>query len=121
MRDTVFIRELKIDAIIGIYPHERNTRQPLLIDLDMASDIRRAAATEDINDALDYEAISNRLYEFVSSSEFQLIETLAQQIADLVLREFNVTWLRLTLHKPEAVARASDVGVVIERSADNPG
>ena len=118
MRDTVFIRGLKIDAIIGIYSHERQTRQPLIVDLDMASDIRRAAATEDIADALDYEAISNRLYDYVAASEFQLIETLAERIAELVLAEFNVSWLRLTLHKPEAVARASDVGVVIERSAD---
>lgn len=117
MSDKVFIRGLQIDAIIGIYPHERSTRQPLLLDLEMSSDIRRAASTEDITDALDYEAISNHLYEFVAASEFQLIETLAQRIAELVLEEFNVSWLRLTVHKPEAVARAQDVGIIIERVA----
>ena len=116
--DTVFIRGLHVDAIIGIYDWERTTRQKLLLDLEMATDVSRAASTEDITDAVDYEKISNRILAFVSDSEFQLIETLAERVAALVLQEFGVTWLRLTVHKPGAIEFADDVGVTISRWAN---
>jgi len=116
--DTVFIRGLRADAIIGIYDWERNTRQNLILDLEMASDVSRAAASEDITDAIDYEKISNRILTFVSDSEFQLIETLAERVAALVIEEFGVSWLRLTVHKPGAIEFADDVGVTITRSSN---
>jgi len=116
--DTVFIRGLRADAIIGIYDWERNTRQNLILDLEMASDVSRAAASEDITDAIDYEKISNRILTFVSDSEFQLIETLAERVAALVIEEFGVSWLRLTVHKPGAIEFADDVGVMITRSSN---
>ena len=116
--DTVFIRGLRADAIIGIYDWERNTRQNLILDLEMATDISRAAASEDITDAIDYEKISNRILAFVSDSEFQLIETLAERVAALVIEEFGVSWLRLTVHKHGAIEFADDVGVTITRSSN---
>lgn len=115
--DIVYIRELKIDTVIGIYDWERRIRQTISIDLDMATDIRRAAATDHIDDALNYKAVSKRLIEFVEAAQFQLVETLAEKIADIVLGEFSVPWLRLRLCKPGAVRGAKDVGVLIERGS----
>ena len=113
--DIVFIRELRADTVIGVYDWERDIRQSVVLDLEMASDNPRAASRDRIDDALDYAAISTRVLSFIEGSEFQLIETLAEQIAALVMREFQVTWLRLRLSKPGAVAQAKDVGVQIER------
>ena len=113
--DIVFIRELRADTVIGVYDWERSIRQSVVLDLEMATDNRRAAATDSIDDALDYAAISARVLAFIEGSEFQLIETMAEQVAALILGEFGVPWLRLRLCKPGAVARARDVGVVIER------
>ena len=113
--DIVFIRELRADTVIGVYDWERNVRQSVVLDLEMAADNRRAAASDQIEDALDYAAISARVLSFVEGSEFQLIETMAEQVAAIVIREFGVPWLRLRLAKPGAVASARDVGVVIER------
>lgn len=113
--DIVFLNDLKIDTVIGIYDWERATRQTVILDLEMGTDIRKAAASEDIADALNYKAVAKRLIEFVSNSEFQLVETLAERIADLVLKEFPVPWLRLRLNKRGAVRGGRDVGVIIER------
>ena len=113
--DKVFITGLRATAVIGIYDWEREIRQNLRLDLEMQTDIRRAAASEDIADALDYEKISNRVRDFVEQSEFLLVETLAEQLAGLLIAEFNVPWLRLSVHKPGAIEFADDVGVVIER------
>lgn len=113
--DTVFITGLRADTVIGVYDWERRIRQTVVLDLELASDNRRAAASDSIADALDYAAISARLLSFIAQSEFQLIETLAEQVAALVLAEFPVPWLRLRLAKPGAVAAAQSVGVLIER------
>ncbi|MCB1830359.1 MAG: dihydroneopterin aldolase [Gammaproteobacteria bacterium] len=113
--DIVFIRNLKIDTVIGIYDWERNIRQTVIIDLEMSADIRRAAASERIEDALDYKAVAKRLIAFVEQSEFQLVETLAERCAAIVREEFGVQWLRLSLNKIGAVSGAQDVGVIIER------
>jgi len=113
--DIVFITDLKIDTIIGIYEWERRVRQTISLDLEMGADIARAAATDAIDDTLDYKAVAKRLIEFVGNSEYQLVETLAEMIARIVLDEFDVPWLRLTVHKPGAVRGSRDVGVIIER------
>jgi len=113
--DTVFITDLRIETLIGIYDWERKVKQTISLDLEMGADIRAAAATDAIEDTLDYKAVSKRLIAFVGDSEFQLVETLAERIADIVLSEFNVPWLRLTVHKPGAVRGSRDVGVIIER------
>ncbi|WP_456372106.1 dihydroneopterin aldolase [Thiolapillus sp.] len=117
--DIVFIRQLQLEAVIGIHDWEREKPQLLLLDLDLATDAGRAAASERIQDALDYHAVSRRLTEYVAESEFQLLETLAEHCAGLLMREFRVSWLRLTLHKPQAVDNASSVGVIIERGSRN--
>lgn len=98
--DIVYIRELEIDAIIGIYDWERETKQTVSIDLEMGCDNTKAAASEDIADALDYKSVAKRLISFVEGSEFLLVETLAERIAAIVLEEFSVPWLRLRLGKP---------------------
>jgi len=113
--DLVFIRELQVNTIIGVYDWERGVRQTVVLDLEMATDNKRAAASDDIADALNYAAVSSRLLEFIENSEFQLIETMAEQVATIVLNEFKVPWLRLRLCKPGAVAQAKDVGILIER------
>ena len=115
--DTVYIEGLKTDAVIGVYDWERSIRQTLVLDLELASDNRAAAATDGIADAVDYDAISKRILAYVQASEFELIETLAERVAAIVLSEFNIPWLRLKLGKPGAVAEASDVGVIIERGS----
>jgi len=113
--DIVFLRDLRIDAVIGIFGWERRTRQTLIFDLEMSADIPRAAASDDIRDTLNYKAVAKRLIQFVGESEFQLIETLAERCTEIVRNEFGVRWVRLTLNKQGAVRGASDVGVIIER------
>ena len=113
--DTVFITDLRINTIIGIYDWERQVRQTVSFDIEMAHDNAQAAATDDIQYALNYKAVAKRLIAFVEGSEFLLVETLAEKVAALIREEFNVPWLRLTLKKPGALRCAQDVGVIIER------
>ena len=119
--DTIFLRELEAETVIGIFEWERKMRQRVMIDLEMASDIRAAAATDRIDQALDYKAVAKRVIAFVEASEFQLVETLAERIAQLIVEEFGVVWLRLRLSKPGAIRGARDVGVVIERGQEDAG
>ena len=117
-RDRVFIDDLRIETVIGIYAWEREIKQAVSIDLEMAFDIRKAAQSDAIEDTLDYKAVAKRLIRFVEISEFQLVETLAERCAAIVLNEFPVDWLRLRLSKPGAVRGSSAVGVLIEREAE---
>jgi dihydroneopterin aldolase len=113
--DTVFIEDLRIETVIGIYDWERKIRQVVALDLEMAFDNRQPAASDRIEDTLNYKAVSKRLIAFVEASSFQLVETLAERCAEIVLAEFGVSWLRLKLSKPGAVRGSKAVGVVIER------
>ena len=113
--DIVYINDLKIDTIIGIYDWEREVRQTISLDLEMGTDIRQAAATDDIQYTLNYKAVSKRLIDFIEGSEFFLVETIAEQVAEIVREEFKVPWLRLRIGKPGAIRGARDVGIVIER------
>lgn len=113
--DIVYIRDLKIETVIGIYDWEREIRQTVSLDLEMAHDIRKAAASDNIDDTLNYKAVAKRLIDFVSNSEFLLVETMAERCAAIVRDEFAVPWLKLRLSKPGAVRGAQDVGVIIER------
>jgi len=114
-QEIVYVRDLKIPTLIGIYEWERRIRQTLHFDLEMSADIARAAVSDDIKDALNYKAVTKRIIEFVSNSEFQLVETLAERVAGLVRDEFDVAWVRITLNKKGALTGATDVGVIIER------
>jgi dihydroneopterin aldolase len=115
--DTVFIRDLRVKTIIGIYPWERRIRQSVRINLEMGMDNRRPAASDAIEDAVNYKAVAKRVQTFTEENEFQLVETLAERLADLLLKEFTLPWLRLTVSKPGAVRDAAEVGVVIERQS----
>jgi dihydroneopterin aldolase len=113
--DIVYLHDLKVDCVIGIFEWERRIKQTIHIDLDMAADIRRAAASDAIADTLDYKAVAKRLIDFAGDSQFQLVETLAEKIAGIVLTEFRVPWVRVRINKKGAVRSADAVGVVIER------
>ncbi|MEC8739853.1 MAG: dihydroneopterin aldolase [Pseudomonadota bacterium] len=115
--DIVYIRELEVRTIIGIFDWEREQRQVVSLDLEMGSDIATAAATDTIENALDYKAVAKRLIDFIEKSEFFLVETLAERVADIVVNEFNVPWVKLRLGKPGAVTGSKDVGVIIERGS----
>lgn len=116
--DRVFVENLTVETVIGIFDWEREIRQAVSLDLEMEFDIRKAARTDSIEDTLDYKAVSKRLIRFIEQSEFKLVETLAEKCAAIVLAEFPVRHLRLKLSKPGAVRGSSAVGVVIERSSD---
>jgi len=113
--DRVFIEDLRIQTVIGVFDWEREITQTISLDLQMDFDISRAAESDNIADTLDYKSVSKRLIQFVESSEFQLVEALAEHCAQIVLDEFPVNWLRLKLSKPGAVRGSSAVGVIIER------
>ncbi len=113
--DIVFIRDLQIETVIGIYDWERKVRQIISLDIDMASDIKKAADSDNIEDTLSYKTVAKRLIAFVEQSEFELVESLAEKICEIILGEFNVPWVRLTLNKPGAVRGSKSVGVMIER------
>lgn len=113
--DIVFIRDLKVQTVIGAFEWERRIRQTVVLDIEMAVDISRAAASDHLDDALDYKAVANRLTRFVGDSGFHLVEKLAESIATILQDEFAVSWLRLRVSKPGAVRGAQDVGVLIER------
>ncbi len=115
--DIVFINDLRIETIIGIYDWERKVKQTISLDLEMGTDIGKSAETDAIEDTLNYKAVAKRLIAFVGDSEYQLVETLAEKIAAIVLTEFDVPWLKLTVHKPGAVRGSRDVGVIIERGS----
>lgn len=113
--DRIFVRDLRVETIIGILDHERREPQPLVVELELAADIATPAASRDIADALDYAALSEAVRAFVANSDELLIETLAERICAFVRQEFDVPWMRLVLHKPEALDGPTDVGIVIER------
>jgi len=115
--DIIYLHDLKVDTIIGIFDWERRITQTVIIDLDIQADIHKAARTDAIKDTLDYKAIAKRVIEYVGKSEFQLVETLAERIAEMILKEFSVLWLRVRVNKKGAIRGASDVGVIIERAA----
>jgi len=113
--DTIFLRGLEITTIIGIYDWERETKQIIILDIEMACDIKKAAQSDNIDDTLDYKAVSKRIISFVEESQFYLVEKLAEGITAIILDEFKVPWVRLTLNKKGAIRGASDVGIIIER------
>lgn len=113
--DIIYLNDLRIETVIGIYDWERRVKQTVILDLEMGADIRKAAASDNIEDTLNYKAVAKRLFAFVGDSEFELVETLAERVAELILKEFSVPWLRLRVNKQGAVRGVRDVGVIIER------
>ncbi len=113
--DKIFLHELKVETIIGIWEWERKIRQTVIIDLEMSADIAKAAATDDVADTLNYKSVAKRIQSFVADSSFQLVETLAEKIAEIIRDEFDVAWVRVKVHKPGAIRGSRDVGIDIER------
>jgi dihydroneopterin aldolase len=113
--DKIFLTEMKVDTIIGIWEWERRIRQTVVIDLEMSADIAKAAATDDVNDTLNYKSVAKRIQSFVAESSFQLVETLAERISEIIRDEFGVTWVKVRVNKPGAVRGSKSVGVLIER------
>ncbi|MGR8998325.1 MAG: dihydroneopterin aldolase [Gammaproteobacteria bacterium] len=113
--DIIFLGGLEIETIIGIYDWERETKQTVVLDIEMAFDIQKAAETDDIQFTLDYKTVSKRIIGFVESSQFFLVEKLITEIANIIRNEFDVPWVKITLNKKGAIRGASDVGIIIER------
>ncbi len=113
--DTVFIRDLSMDAVIGVFGWERQVRQKITINLEMATNIRKAAETDNLEYTIDYKAISQRIRVLVDENQPKLVETLIELIASTVMKEFNIPWLRISIAKPGAVRGSAAVGVTIER------
>ncbi|MBT8142983.1 MAG: dihydroneopterin aldolase [Gammaproteobacteria bacterium] len=113
--DTIFIKELTVHAIIGIYDWERQIKQRLVFDIEMGTDIAKAAASDDIKDTLNYKAVAKRVIQFAEESEFGLIESLIERVAGIILAEFPTNWVRITLNKVGAVRGSKSVGIRIER------
>ena len=117
--DVIFLSGLTTDCIVGIWDWERRVRQKVVVDIEMAADIRRAAASDAIEDTLDYKQVAKRLLQFVGDSQYQLVETLAERIARLVVTEFDVPWVRVRLNKQGAIRGSRDVGILIERRRED--
>ncbi|MCO7233259.1 MULTISPECIES: dihydroneopterin aldolase [Cobetia] len=115
--DRVLIEALVVETVIGVYDWERTIRQRLVMDLEMATDIRAAAADDDLTHTLDYAAISARIQTFAEDSRFELVETFAERLAALLREEFGIPWLTMTVRKPGAVPEAAAVGVRIVRGS----
>lgn len=114
--DRVFLRGLTAECVIGFIDWERRVRQTVVIDLEVPVDCRRAAETDDVADTVDYKKVAKRTLAFVEASEFKLVETLAHRLAMLILEEFGVEWVRLSVNKPGAIRNSRDVGVTLERT-----
>lgn len=113
--DVLFISELRIDSEIGVHEWEKNIKQPISLDIELSTQADRAAQTDTLQHSVDYEAVTNRVTEFITSKHFNLVETVAEEVAQLLQREFDVEWLRLRVAKLNAVKTTRAVGVIIER------
>jgi 7,8-dihydroneopterin aldolase/epimerase/oxygenase len=114
--DTIFIHALKTETIVGIFDWERQVKQTVILDIEFSADIRRAALSDSIDDTLNYKRVAKRVLAFVEESSFHLVETLAEHVAMLILEDFAVTWVRISLSKPGAIRSSRDVGVMLERA-----
>jgi dihydroneopterin aldolase len=117
--DKVFISQLHVDTIIGVYDFEKETKQSLFFDIEMLTDIRAAANSDDINDTVDYAVVSERIIKYVTAKPVDLLETLVEQIAEFILSDFNVSEVKVRVSKPAAVKEANTVGVEIIRAVNN--
>jgi dihydroneopterin aldolase len=117
--DIIFLTGLTTECIIGLWDWERKVKQKVVIDLEMGADIRRAAASDHIDDTLDYKRVSKRVLQFVGDSQFQLVETMTEQIAKIIVTEFDVPWVKVRLNKQGAIRSSRDVGILIERRRED--
>lgn len=119
--DRIFLHGLTSECIIGFIDWERRVKQTVVLDLELPVDCRYAARTDEVADTLDYKKVAKRVLAYVAASECKLVETLAHRLALMILEEFGLPWVRISLNKPGAIRNSRDVGVVIERTrADLP-
>jgi dihydroneopterin aldolase len=116
--DIIFLHDLRVDTVIGVWDWERQIRQTLIMDIELGTDITAAGASDALEDTVDYKAVSDRIIAFTRASEFRLIEALAEGIAQIVMAEFNIGWLRLRINKQGVLRHVRDVGIVIERGVN---
>ena len=114
--DRIFLRGLTAECIIGFIDWERRVKQTVVIDLELPVDCRRASISDDVADTVDYKRVAKRVLAYIEASEFKLVETLAHRLALLLLEEFSLEWVRISLNKPGAIRNSRDVGVVVERT-----
>ena len=113
--DIIYINDLRIETVIGIFDWERKIKQMVILDIEMAGDCRKAAANDNVEDTVNYKSVAKRLIDFVGNSEYQLVETLAERCAEIIMQEHKVPWVKLRVNKQGALRGARDVGVIIER------
>ncbi|AWK43571.1 bifunctional dihydroneopterin aldolase/7,8-dihydroneopterin epimerase [Photorhabdus laumondii subsp. laumondii] len=113
--DIVFIEELVVVTTIGVYDWEQTIKQKLVFDIEMGWDNKRASSSDDVEYCLDYAKVSEAIINHVENQNFALVERVAEEVADLLLKRFNSPWVRIKVSKPGAVAQARQVGVIIER------
>jgi dihydroneopterin aldolase len=114
--DRIFLHGLTAECVIGFIDWERRVKQTVVMDIELPVDCRRAARSDAVADTLDYKSVAKRVQAFVSASECHLVETLAHRLALVILEEFAIEWVRITLNKPGAIRNSRDVGVTIERT-----
>jgi dihydroneopterin aldolase len=114
--DRIFLHGLAVECIIGFIEWERRVKQTVVLDVEMPVDCMRAAQSDDVEDTLDYKRVAKRIISFVEASEFKLVETLAHRTALLILHEFGIDWVRLSINKPGAIRHSKDVGVAVLRT-----
>ena len=117
--DKIFLRQLKVDAVIGIWEWERRVKQTVSIDLEIGTDVKAAAAEDSMEKTLSYKDVAKRLLTFVGASEYQLIESLAEAVARVIIEEFEVPWVKVSVAKPEAIRGSQEVGITIERTPED--
>ncbi|HXA35867.1 MAG TPA: dihydroneopterin aldolase [Steroidobacteraceae bacterium] len=117
--DKIFIHALKTEAIIGIFDWERQVKQTVIVDIEISADVRKAAMSDSIHDTLNYKRVAKRVLAFVEESSFHLVETLAERIAMLLLEDFGIAWVRISLSKPGAIRNSRDVGVTLDRDRND--
>ena len=113
--DRIFLSEMKIETTVGIWEWEKRIKQQVIIDIEMSADIKKAAATDQIEDTLNYKAVAKSVRKLVEESSFQLVETMAEKISELVIVEHNVSWVKVRVNKPGAIRGSKGVGIIIER------
>lgn len=113
--DIIFLRELKVTTLIGIYEREKRVPQTLQLDLDIALPNSRACQSDDIGDALDYAQVARHIQTVLNDGHFSLLETLAEHIAQIILKDFNAPWVKVSVAKLQAIRNCRQVGVCIER------
>ncbi|MFT4609694.1 MAG: dihydroneopterin aldolase [Cellvibrionaceae bacterium] len=114
--DKVLVRQLRLETIIGLFPWERVVRQQVFVDLEMEVDIAKAAQSDDLEFVVNYAEVCEHVTLLADAGQFKLIETFVERIAEMILKDFDVSWIRVSVHKTDVMPQVASVGVQIERA-----